>query len=150
RSVLLLPGGKLLVAGTTGQPLPYGVGSTGVVTFGPNGAIDSTFGIDAGAAIAPVAINLGYTYHAFQRQCDGKLVVGGFVNSPSPNLQDLALGRFSADGKLDTTFGEAGVVSQGLSGNDIISDVAIDPTTGRLVVAGRNANGQLILYRYNP
>jgi len=82
-------------------------------------------------------------------QADGKLVV---LLSIVPQKQtelglfpasshDYGVGRFNADGTLDTTFGDDGFVQIDFSGgDDWASDLAVQPD-GKIVVTGLVLNG---------
>jgi uncharacterized delta-60 repeat protein len=85
-------------------------------------------------------------------QPDGKIVAAGFAD----NIQtaDFALIRYNPDGSLDTSFdGDGRVLTQMSSGDDSVSDVAIQ-ADGKIVAAGNQNNGGnsflFALARYNP
>ncbi|MCX5408820.1 calcium-binding protein [Streptomyces sp. NBC_00335] len=71
------------------------------------------------------------------RQGDGKLVVAGRVTGPGVPF-DMALIRYNANGSVDTGFGGGdGRVTSDFGGDDQAEAVAVQPSDGKIVVAGR-------------
>ncbi|MGW1770227.1 calcium-binding protein [Streptomyces sp. NPDC002104] len=71
------------------------------------------------------------------RQGDGKLVVAGRVSGPGVPF-DIALIRYNANGSVDTGFGGGdGRVTSDFGGDDQAEAVAVQPSDGKIVVAGR-------------
>lgn len=68
------------------------------------GDLDDSFG-DAGKVVIPIG-QYGGTVTASALQPDGKIVLGGYANSP----QDFVAIRLNADGSRDTSFGVNGIV----------------------------------------
>lgn len=96
------------------------------------GDLDPTFGSD-GRVTTVVG---GYAEgHDIARQADGKLVVVGASDV------GFALARYNADGSLDPTFDGDGTVTSSFSGGgeDVANAVAIQPSDGKIVVAGTTA-----------
>jgi uncharacterized delta-60 repeat protein len=101
RDLLLLPGGRFLVAG--GQRCRDGTcaGFT-LARFEARGEPDETFA-SSGRVFTPIVGVAGAS--AVARQPDGKLVVAGDAGG-----QDAwALARYNQNGTLDSTFGSGGV-----------------------------------------
>ncbi|MEV7614163.1 calcium-binding protein [Streptomyces sp. NPDC089799] len=70
------------------------------------------------------------------RQGDGKLVVAGRVTGPGSPF-DIALIRYNANGSVDTDFGGGdGRVTTDHGGDDQAEAVAVQPSDGKIVVAG--------------
>ncbi|WP_308379999.1 calcium-binding protein [Streptomyces sp. ISL-43] len=86
--------------------------------FGPDGRVTTAIG--------------GYAEgHDIARQADGKLVVVGLSEA------GFALGRYDTDGSLDTAFGGDGTVTSDFGGGAHAANaVAIQPSDGKIVVAG--------------
>lgn len=143
-NVFVLPDGKLLVSGygRTGDSL---VAVAFVVRLNADGSPDSSFG-DAGTARLVLGnFSIKPTVQAVQP--DGKVILAGTapVVGEGPKdtggAEDFALIRLTADGQLDTSFGEAGVVristlnpEIGLVTNTPYS-VSLQPD-GKILVAG--------------
>ncbi|MDB4935774.1 MAG: uncharacterized protein JWP87_2746 [Labilithrix sp.] len=80
----------------------------------------------------------------------GKLIVAGGVDNAGANkLRDMALTRVDANtGKVDTTFGTAGVVVSDVDNVDYMVDMAVDPK-GRIVTLGHNNFQTTVLVRFH-
>jgi len=78
-----------------------------VVKLTPAGAVDTAFGtggqfrLDIGESAA--------TARAIRALDDGKLLAGGYANSPGLGTTQPVIYKLTADGKLDTTFAQGGV-----------------------------------------
>lgn len=129
-----LADGSLLAVGSAVAPAP----ATGfLVRLHADGSVDTGFG-DAGFA------RMAYTeLHALAVDGAGRIVVGG------TDVEDFGhtfgkVARFSADGAIDATFGEAGVRAVDWEGgsSSTIDDLALD-ADGRIVVGGRYSRGGL-------
>lgn len=142
--IALQPGtNKLIVAASL-------VGASGAHDFGAmrlnaNGQVDPTFG-DAGVRVvafdrnqAPATDDDLLTGLAIQS--DGKILLMGTATGDSANDHDFAVARLTADGALDTSFGNAGkaIVAFNLNpqGSNYDVGVRIDATSdGRSLLAG--------------
>jgi uncharacterized delta-60 repeat protein len=117
-----------------------GVGGTGVVLgrLGADGTDDGAFGDPAtpGYAALDLLPNAFNRYvSALVEQADGKLLAG--VTYATPERQDFVAFRVGADGALDGTFGDAGVVDFDLAPDGIYSDLtAMTLQDGKPILAG--------------
>ncbi|MFD9336800.1 calcium-binding protein [Streptomyces sp. NPDC060028] len=104
--VLVLPGTALAAPGDLDP------------SFGPDGRVTTAFP--------------GYAEgHDIARQADGKLVVVGLSEA------GFALARYNANGSLDTTFSGDGTTTSDFGGGSHTANaVAIQPSDGKIVVAG--------------
>lgn len=109
------------------------------------GDLDPTFGI-GGKVSTP--LGSGYSQaNALIRQPDGRLVAAGRASTGDKST--LALVRYTADGRLDPTFGSGGMVTTPLSSSDARAYALVLQPDGKLVAAGTTAtHGQLVLLRY--
>ena len=116
--------------------------------FAQQGCIDSTFGIN-GIVTTSINANTDYSYK-IAIQPDNKIIAVGKSNNGTNN--DFALARYSADGILDITFGNNGIVTTSIgSSDDYINAVAIQ-NDGKIIVAGCTNNGSkrnFVVARYN-
>lgn len=120
--------------GTTATP---GTGALDV-TFGNAGKV---LGAAVSADTCPVLV-----------QPDGKIVVGGNTAG-----YDFQLVRYNADGSVDNTFGNNGVVTTDLGGTDLMSALAIETVqvTGQsvpqtyIVAVGSSNDRAFAVARYN-
>lgn len=155
-------GNRLLVAGSVdflnGQSGQFG--KIGVVALGStSGALDTTWGgNDAGVPPGVFVSNPIFTMNEYYQittlaaECDGKLLTGGTYLDPEAgaNNQDLGVRRLTANGALDTTFGNGGLAHFTQNGNELAVAVVQDPTTSRIVVVGRDGTGNTVLARFLP
>jgi uncharacterized delta-60 repeat protein len=79
-------------------------------------------------------------------QADGKIVVAGDDVGGGP---DFAVARYNTDGSLDTSFDGDGKVQTDFGGEDHASGVAIEPASGKIVVAGTANFNNFGVARYN-
>lgn len=128
--VAIAPGGDVVVAGGSGS-------DAAVARYDAAGRLDPTFG-----AGGTVVTDLGGddAADALVVQRDGKVVVAGHRGP------DLALARYSLDGRLDRSFGRDGIVVTDLGATERALRLLLRPD-GRLVVAGSRPDG-LVLARY--
>ncbi|MBI1814217.1 MAG: hypothetical protein HYR72_04515 [Deltaproteobacteria bacterium] len=129
RGLVLQSDGKLVVGGTTD-----GVTNAdfALARFNADGSLDSTFG---GTGVVTTAIGAADdALNSLVVQSDGKLVAAGTVFGASRS--DFGLARYAADGALDATFGNAGIVTTSV-GTDFaaLSSLALQ-SDGRVVAAG--------------
>lgn len=118
-----------------------GQGNTSIETvlggIGTDGAMDTAFG-SGGDGFQSIAIAPGaFTRYAtgFVRQPDGNLVAS--ISYVGPESSFLAF-RFTPDGSLDASFGEAGIANVDMAPGGVFSDpsaLALDGE-GRVIVAG--------------
>jgi uncharacterized delta-60 repeat protein len=113
---LMLPGIALPQAGGEYDP-----------TFGESGRV--MLGDTAGAGAV------------LQQPGDGKLVVGGHKLTELGT--DFLITRLNADGSVDTTFGQDGIVTVDFDGGwDYVESLALQPD-GKIIAAGTSENGSL-------
>ena len=135
-AMLLLAGGKILVAGTA-------VGADNdfaLIRFNSDGSLDTTFGADLnGIVLTPVGGGHD-SASSVALEADGKIVLAGMSFNADT---DFALARYDGDGILDTSFGADGVVITQIGGSEDAQAVAVQ-ADGKIVAAGQsNVNGDL-------
>lgn len=142
-SVALQPDGKVLIGGLiyADWMTVFDGFSSGLWRLHPDGSIDTSFDIGAGAHTPGNPVELG-RIEAITLQPDGKVLAGGSF----PKFDDVSVSNFvrlNPNGSIDTAFrsalgtGPDGSISALLLQND-----------GRIVLGGtfKNFNGQPILY----
>lgn len=115
--IRLQPDGKVVVAGTSGSALLGGGGSLLVARLLPSGALDTTFN-GGGTSILPIAAG-----KSIALQPDGKILVAGdgstqtftdfnglVIGQTAAAPADITIARLNADGTLDFSFGNNGLV----------------------------------------
>ncbi len=100
-----------------------------------DGTLDLTFGTN-GFALLNTA-STGRVPTSFVIQDDGKLAVTGGTASDSSPARELYVSRYTADGELDSGFGDAGYTILALPQKEI-GNAIVATTDGKLVVAGRS------------
>ena len=117
---------------------------------GTPGALDPSFGT-GGTVTTNFAGASSDRAYALVRQPDGKLVAAGDTKNGS--IEEFALARYNANGKLDPGFGSGGIVTTAIgSGDDFVDALTLQPD-GKLIAAGETfngPNGHFALVRYNP
>lgn len=150
-------------------------GGSDLMRFNVDGTLDGSFGSNG---IVQLSGGKSWDAQAVVVQPDGKILVGGsfttkFAPQPKPpappgvaqndiEIQDPAyvwfgVVRYNADGSLDTSFGNGGVVTtQVAGGGDVLHNLLLEPD-GRIVAAGgaeinpdgSNPQGALAAVVYN-
>jgi uncharacterized delta-60 repeat protein len=134
--VLVLPDGKLVVAGFSG---PEG-GDVQVARLKANGALDTAFGTGGKAAVDFGGTDFGL---AVARQPDGRLVVAG-----GSTAGGAVVARLRANGTLDPDFDGDGRLM--LPGGGEARAVLVQPD-GKIVVAGNLGLSEVMtVTRLNP
>ena len=134
-SVLVLPNGKILLAGYFG---PEG-GNIQVARLNANGALDNTFGTGGKAPVDFGGDDFGL---AMARQANGRIVVAGQSRvTGQSGVSSAVVTRLRASGTLDPDFGVNGRVT--LPGGGIARAVLVQPDR-QIVVAG-NASGSAMM-----
>ncbi|NOY84009.1 MAG: hypothetical protein GXO96_04140, partial [Nitrospirae bacterium] len=145
---------KIVVAGTafTGVNQNFIVGR-----YNTNGTLDTSF---ATSGIGTTQIGTGTSVaKAVIMQSDDKIILAGsaevvFVSPTETSTSfDFALARYNANGSLDTTFGNNGIVTTAIgTGHDFAKTIKIQ-ADGKILVAGTAFSatlpGQFALARYN-
>jgi len=121
---------RLLLGGGVGAPAAM---DFAIVGYQANGQLDTTFGTSGQVT---TAVGTGDDrIEDLAIQGDGRIVAAGYA-ADSSGFSDIALVRYLADGTLDPSFGEDGIVTTRLGDlNDFANGVAIQPD-GKIVVAG--------------
>lgn len=112
------------------------------------GYIDGTGG---GGSIAATTYDFGTTFNAYtfaiEKDNDGKLLVGGYLQNTNTGQNSFLVGRLLANRTRDTSFGNNGFVTTAFTSDDSRAfDLKIQPN-GRIVLAGISG-GKIALARY--
>ena len=106
-----------------------------LVRYNIDGTLDNSFG-DNGKVVTD--INNNDFVHAVVVQPDGKIIVAGHT-FPGANY-DITLVRYNADGTLDNSFSEDGIVFINVGNEDQCRSVALQGD-GKIIAAGFHNNG---------
>lgn len=130
-AIAVLPGGKLLAAGSAFHPGM--LSDFALARYNSDGSLDLSFG--SGGKITTDFGGRDDLATSLVIQPGGKIVVAGSSGVLAPAI-DFALARYNPDGSLDTSFGTAGrVVTDFTSSNDQARGVALQPD-GKIIAAG--------------
>lgn len=122
---------------TVGKGLP--TDDVFLVRYDPDGTLDQTFG--TGGVTTPLTLLAGSLPMQVGIQSTGAIVV-------SFNI-DGAVGRFSTDGSLDTSFGSSGLAGIGGSFSGVSGPLAIQEDDKVVVVARDDATTEMIMARFD-
>lgn len=152
--VLVRPDGKLVVAGGSGAGDPDRLG---IVRLNPDGSEDTSFSGD-GMLVMPFIDGADFSsINSLRFGPQGDLVAAGTARRDMTTGFDMAVARYRANGRRDTSFGTNGQVTTSFerpNGSDVASEVEIQ-RDGKIVLAGdtRTAAGpngfDLAVLRYN-
>jgi len=145
-SVAVTRNGKIIVGGTARNPEQR---DFALRRYDADGSVDESFG-EEGLAILDLGQGDQLVSLAIQR--NGKIVIAGDFEAEDEDT-DFVVARFNANGTLDESFGDQGMVTTGFNEFDDTAAVAI-AQNGRIIVAGTSAEfdgpDQAIFFRYNP
>ena len=130
-AVVVQPDGKIIAAGSSDKHMVEGPGTSdfALVRYTTSGTLDASFG-KGGKVVTDVGGGHDDEAHAVAVQTDGKIVAAG--ESPG----GFTLVRYTADGKLDASFGLGGKVETNFGKwYDVIRAVAVQKD-GKIVAAG--------------
>jgi uncharacterized delta-60 repeat protein len=120
--------------------------------FSMDGQIDNTFGTN-GTVITPIGIQKSYAY-SINSQSNGKLICGGVYGDYINNDSLLyALVRYNADGSIDNTFGNNGILITTIGGELIEAfPLAIQPDDKIVIgcTSGFNYDFDFVVARFLP
>jgi uncharacterized delta-60 repeat protein len=138
----LQPDGRIVVTGDSNRAIL-------IARFTSTGALDTTFN---GVGYRHVAVGGLDSGRRVILQPDGRIVVVGYTFAAvgQPNTGRWVVLRLLADGTLDPSFGEVGIVRIGLSPTGGVAYNGARQSDGKLVVAGLNGSasvGPLALVR---
>ncbi len=144
-AIAVQPDEKIVVAGSRFDgPLL----DVALVRYNADGTLDTSFGT-GGRVVTQVSSNQDFA-SAVKISPDGKVLVAGGASIASN--YDFVIVRYNADGTLDSTFGDDGIVTTGLgASSDTAQDLVLQPD-GKIVAAGQMWNGSnsdFALARYN-
>src|SRR6185437_7912138 len=150
-AVVLQPDGKVVVGGefddlqsSIGTPAASGFM---LARFNADGSVDSSFKNSAPSSAVFTSIN------ALVLQTDGKIVAAGYSDPLNAASRHIGVARFLADGALDPTFGNAGVVVDPIGQDDQSNAISLE-SDGDIVVCGTTTSSDnssaMVVMRYLP
>lgn len=139
------PGGKILVAGATGNS--DDTNDFALVRYNNDGTLDTSFSGD-GKVSTPVGTgnDLG---KALLIQSDGKIILAGYAGN---STSDFGLVRYNVDGTIDTSFDGDGKVITPIGNSDDFATGILIQGDGKIILGGsawNSDNADFALVRYN-
>ncbi len=123
-----------------------------VVRFTSTGVLDTTFGVDGVATIPVMAVGSS-SFNGIAMQPDGKIVACGYFGE-TELWYTLLLVRFQADGTLDGTFSDDGIVRHNYGNVDDEADDLVLTPDGSILVSGYTVtttyNFSALLMKFTP
>jgi uncharacterized delta-60 repeat protein len=132
-SVTLQSDGRIVAAGSSWKPNQGSSSRITLVRLGSDGSLDPTFGTGGVVREGLYGDRYEKAGHVVVA-LDGRIVVAGQSITRNLYNPDLTLVRYTADGSLDTSFGDGGKVATDLGGMDLPSELVLQPD-GRIVIA---------------
>jgi uncharacterized delta-60 repeat protein len=143
----LTANGDIVVAGTVNESIIGRESDLGIARFTSDGSLDMSFGlagrtrVDLGGSDRAAALAL---------EPNGEAVIAGNTLSPSGN-EDIALARFTRDGRLDASFGVDGRVISDFGPSAFVHEMAL-MADGSIVLVGATplgvAGSDFLVLRY--
>jgi uncharacterized delta-60 repeat protein len=134
--------GKMIVAGGVGNG-EYNAPGFYLARYNADGSLDTRFGTAGHAATLIGSDPYSFTCpYGITIQPDGRIVVVGASDD------DFCIVRYLADGQLDSSFGDGGIVTTDFGGSEMAFGVAIQ-SDGKIVVAGETYGSGGFVVRYN-
>ena len=137
RGVALVPGGKILAAGTSRDPAISRI-DIAAVRLNADGSVDTTFGT-AGLFVTNFGGPGSQTAQRVAIDATGKVVLAGLYGTTLPN--DFGILRLTVAGTLDPSFGGTGVVTTDFGGRADDGLILLHQQDGKFVVAGTSLSG---------
>jgi uncharacterized delta-60 repeat protein len=136
------PDGKLVVGGIASDGF-----HAELIRLTADGRLDSTFGSNGAIAFEYLSGESNGVLVTLV-QPDGKIVAGGFAESPTSDAEQTSLARFDSEGNLDSSFGTGGIVSLKLVGG--VTAVGLQSNGDVLVCGGRFDSSSSLVVRFLP
>ena len=145
-------GAKVITAGSliTSPSLIFAQSISGflLVRYSSDGTVDNSFGSHGGVA-TPFPGNVLAQAFSVALQTNGDIVAAGQTALTDvdaiPGPSDFGLARYSANGRLDTTFGNGGFVSTPFGSSEAFANTVLIQVDGKIVAVGNSNNGTTIV-----
>jgi len=154
--VVVQPDGKIVLAGDGGVKGGQYYGAFELARYNADGSLDTSFGQQG--KVTTFFGRFQVSTQALLLQANGELIVAGDIPLVGP--QEWLMARYNTNGRLDTTFGNKGIVTTP-SGSNGIGSASVDgavlypnagtPNDGKIAIVGTNASlsSSPLLARFN-
>ena len=137
RAILVAPERKVLVAGSAASG---GRRDLALARYRADGSLDASFGVGGRVATDPGGARGGAAL-AEARQRNGRIILAGYSDAGPGGARRPTLIRYLADGSLDRSFGDGGVVVADLC---CAADAVVAAPDGRILVGARTRGGYVV------
>ncbi len=137
--LLIQPDHKILVAGQAFNDFTLRW-EAAIVRYLPNGSLDESFNDDGKVTTSPG--NKDVSINAIARDTDGKIILAGFVGT-SPSNNNFIVFRYFPDGRLDSVFGENGILITPFTTENNLANALLIQPDHKIIVAGTATIGGL-------
>ena len=128
--------GKIIAAGSSNSSSTDYAFS--LARLNADGSFDNSFG-SSGKVVTSIGLSAAEIF-AVAIQSDGKIIAAGYSTQDFNLSSDFTLVRYNADGTLDNSFGNGGIVVTDINiSEDQIYSIAIQPD-GKIIAAGPSRN----------
>lgn len=130
--------GKIVAVGQS----ILGVGRIALARYNPDGSLDNSFGA-AGLVVTQISAGSNDKVEAVLVLANGQIVVAGEYQ-PNPFLSNyrIAALRYHSDGRLDTSFGNAGATTLDFGPGLSQTHALAEQNDGKLILVGQAANNR--------
>jgi uncharacterized delta-60 repeat protein len=144
QAVAIQPDGKIVVAGVSCLSQSSWAGKFAMVRFNPDGSMDPSFN---STGMVTTQIGLNAAANSMLIQPNGEIILsgGGSQDSIASN-SNFTLARYKANGSIDSTFGDFGIVTTSFGYSAGINATAFQPD-GKIIAAG-SQSGAIAVARY--
>ena len=149
-AMAIQPDGKIIATGSSSSSTSdY---AFALARLNPDGSFDNSFG-NSGTVVTTVGISASEIF-AVTIQSDGKIIAAGYSTQDFDLGTDFTLVRYNADGTLDNSFGNGGIVQTDFNfSEDQVYSIAIQ-ADGKILAVGptrdlTNSNTNFGIARYN-
>lgn len=155
-AVAIQSDGKIVVVGETYKNNDYSGEDFVVTRYNTDGTLDPTFG--KGGKVRTDFPGLAAVPSSVVIQPDGKIVVAGGAFPLFTFLGDFKVVRYNPNGRLDTSFGDGGIVTSSFPGQGSYANAVALQSDGKIIAAGTdfvnfssedNSNTDFAVARYN-
>jgi uncharacterized delta-60 repeat protein len=152
----VLPDGRIVAAGSSSvydEDRGESIGEIALARYNPDLSLDTSFSGDGKQTTAVEGMPSAYATNALP-QADGKLVVAGGI-LPDQGRGGFLLARYGADGSLDGSFGDGGIVTTDRGEWQRAHDAVLQPD-GKILVSGEGVSDDperravAVIARYRP